>query len=226
MEFLPGYFDNVPQQVDGIVALDDGSTDGSGDFVARQRSVLELVRAPPRIPHVWDDPGNRKTIITTAGKCKPDWLIAVDADERLEKNFRERASREIARAEQEGLPALSVHFRELWDSPVHYRADGIWGAKRQARFFRYRDDAELDQKALHGHWAPLNSKTGGGFPPGDLYIYHLRMIDPARRRARRERYETLDPDNRYQSIGYGYLTDEAGLELEPLPEGREYEPLP
>lgn len=226
MEFLPGYFNNVRPQVDGIVALDDGSTDGSGEFVARQRNVLELIRIPPRTPHVWDEPANRKRIIAAAGRHRPDWVMAIDADERIEKTFRERARQEIARAEQEGMAALSVHIRELWDSPVHYRADGIWGSKRHARFFRYRDDAEIDHRALHGHWAPLNSRTGGGFHPGDLNIYHLRMIDPARRRARRERYETLDHDHRYQSIGYSYLTDESGLELKPLPEGREYEPLP
>lgn len=222
MEFLPGYFDSIEPQVDGIIALDDGSTDGSGDFVARQHKVLELIRVSPSTPHVWDEPANRRKVIAAAACHRPDWLIAVDADERLEKQFRARARQEIARAEAEGIAALSVHFRELWDSPVHYRADGIWGTKRQARFFRHREDAELDQKPLHGHWAPLNSRTGGGFPPGDLCIYHLRMIDAARRHARRQRYETLDPDGQYQSIGYDYLTDEKGMELQALPEGREY----
>ena len=100
-----------------------------------------------------------------------------------------------------------------------------WGSKRFARFFRHRDDAEVDPRLVHGHWAPLNSRTGGGFPPGDLYLYHLRMLEPAARLARRQRYERLDPDCRYQAIGYAYLTDTDGLRLERLPPGREYEPL-
>lgn len=129
--------------------------------------------------------------------------------------------------EMEFLPGYirNVH-RELWNSPVQYRSDGNWGTKRHARLFRDRDDAELDPKALHGHWAPLNSKSAGGYPAGNLNIYHLRMIDAGRRQARRDRYEALDPDNQFQSIGYSHLTDETGLELQPLPEGREYEPLP
>ncbi len=226
MEFLPGYVSNVQTQVDGIVALDDGSTDGSGDFVERQHKVLELVRIPPRTPHVWDEPTNRKMLVAAGRKYKPDWFVAVDADERLEKDFRDRVIREIERANEEGLPALSVNIRELWNSPVQYRADGDWGTKRHARLFRDRDDAELDPTALHGHWAPLNSKSGGGYPAGDLNIYHLRMIDAGGRQARRDRYETLDPENQYQTSGYGHLTDETGLELQPLPAGREYEPLP
>ena len=225
MEYLAGYISNVQPHVDGIVALDDGSTDGSGDFIARQDKVLELVRIAARTPHLWDEPNNRRMLVAAGRKYKPDWFVAVDADERLEKDFRERAIREIERANDEGLPALSVNIRELWNSPVHYRSDGNWGAKRHARLFRDRDDAELDPRAVHGHWAPLNSKSEGGYPEGDLNLYHLRMIDPVRRQARRERYETLDPENVYQPIGYSHLTDETGLELQRLPEGREYEPL-
>ncbi len=210
--------------MDGVVALDDGSTDGSGELAAGQPAVLELIRKPRRSPHTWDEPENRRLLVEAAGRHAPDWLVAVDADERLERAFRERARAEIARAERDGIPALSVHFRELWGSPDTFRADGIWGTKRFARFFKYRADAELDPRALHGHWAPLNSRVGGGFPPGDLIVYHLRMVDAEARRERRERYEKLDPENRFQKVGYAYLTDEAGLELRPLPAGRDYEP--
>jgi len=226
IEYLADYLSNVSAQVDGIVALDDGSTDGSADVVAAHPAVLELVRVAPRVPHVWDEPANRRALIGAAAKYRPDWLIGLDADERLEREFRERCALEIERAEREGILALSVNIRELWDSPIRYRSDGNWGSKRHARLFRQREDAEIDPKTLHGHWAPLNSKTDGGYPPGDLNVYHLRMIDAERRRARRERYERLDSDLRLQPVGYAHLTDETGLELSPLPVGRDYEPLP
>jgi|JI10StandDraft_1071094.scaffolds.fasta_scaffold201168_2 glycosyltransferase involved in cell wall biosynthesis len=226
VEYLADYLSNVSAQVDGMVALDDGSTDGSGDVMAAHPAVLELIRVAPRVPHVWDEPANRTALIGAAAKYRPDWLIALDADERIEREFRQRCAIEIERAEHEGVLALSVNIRELWDSPIRYRSDGNWGSKRHARLFRHRDDAEIDPKALHGHWAPLNSKTNGGYPAGDLNVYHLHMIDAERRRARRERYERLDADLRLQPVGYAHLTDETGLELSPLPVGREYEPLP
>lgn len=226
MEYLADYLSNVSAQVDGIVALDDGSTDGSGDFVAGHNAVLGLVRVAPSVPHIWDESAYRRALIGAAAKHRPDWLIGLDADERLEIEFRARAAIEIERAEREGVLALSVYIRELWDSPVRYRSDGQWGSKRHARLFRQREDPEIDPKTIHGHWAPLNSKTNGGYPPGDLNVYHLRMIDAARRRARRERHERLDPDRRLQPIGYAHLTDETGLELSPLPVGREFEALP
>ena len=223
--YLPGWFRNVPAQVDGVVALDDGSTDGTADFLGRQPAVLEVIRRDPRDPHSWDEPENRRLLIAAAERHHADWVIAVDADERLEREFRRRSRAEIRRAESAAIPALSVHFRELWDRPDRYRADGLWGGKRFARFFKMRPDREPDPRRLHGHWAPLNSRTGGGFPPGDLIVYHLRMLTPAARCERRERYARLDPARVYQPMGYDYLSDETGLRLEALPPGREYEPL-
>ena len=62
----------------------------------------------------------------------------------------------------------------------------------------------------------------GGWPEADLRIYHLRMIDPADRRARAARYERIDPDHVWQPIGYDYLLDDAGLELTAVEPGRGY----
>ncbi|MDI6773268.1 MAG: glycosyltransferase [bacterium] len=224
MQYLPGYFRNVAPQVDGIIALDDGSTDGSGEFVARQPAVLCLIRIPPSGPHVWDEPRNRRLLVEGAREHDPDWLIAIDADERLERRFRERAIAEIARAEQAGYLAFAVRFRELWGSPDTYRVDGIWGRKAQARFFRARLDHEFDTRPLHSHWAPLNSKQAERYPTADLVIYHLRMIEQGDRLARRDRYMQRDPHNQWQRVGYEYLTEEEGLRLERLPAGREYDP--
>lgn len=225
MRYLPDYFRNVAPQVDGIVALDDGSTDGSGEFVATQPSVVQLIRLAPRSPHRWDEPRNRRLLVQAALRHAPDWLLAVDADERLERRFRERAFAETARAERAGYLAYAVKFRELWGTPDAYRADGLWGRKAQARFFKARADHEFDPRPLHSHWAPLNSRHAGRYPHADLILYHLRMIHPEDRRARQARNQLLDPDHRYQAVGYDYLTEEEGLRLERLPAGREYDPL-
>ena len=76
IRYLPGWFRNVPPQVDGVVALDDGSTDGSGELASAQPSVLELIRRPPRSPHAWDEPENRRLLVEAAARHAPDWLVA------------------------------------------------------------------------------------------------------------------------------------------------------
>ena len=58
----------------------------------------------------------------------------------------------------------------------------------------------------------------------DINLYHLKMIAPKRRQARRDLYNHLDPERKLQAIGYDYLTDEEGLELENIPVHRFYDP--
>lgn len=225
-DYLQDYLDNVGPHVDGILVLDDGSTDGGADLIASHPKVLEVLRLVAREPHKWDELRNRRLLVDAAGRHGAFWLIAVDADERLERDFRRRSDAHIRQAQTEGVSAMAVTIRELWDAPDQYRVDGVWGRKQTARLFRYRDDHDFGAMELHGVWAPVNGKlTTGGFRLADLTIYHQRMIHAADRERRRRRYVALDPDRRWQSIGYDYLTDPAGLRLERLPEGRDYLPL-
>ncbi|MCC7243723.1 MAG: glycosyltransferase family 2 protein [Acidobacteria bacterium] len=224
--YLKDYLANVTPQLDGIVALDDGSADGSAELLAGHPAVLEVLRIAPRVPHRWNGVGHRRLLVDAAARHGAEWALALDADERIERGFRDRAERLIEDAGPEGPMAYAVTLRELWDRPDQYRVDGVWGRKAVARFFRIRPDHDFGTGALHGHWAPENSRgPGGPYVRADLTIYHLKMIAAADRERRMRRYTALDPDRRWQKIGYGYLVDATGLEVEPLPPGREYEPL-
>ncbi len=223
MRFLPGYFSNVAPQVDGIVALDDGSTDGSREYLADRSEVLEMICVHPE-RHEWDEVGNYRALVAAALRHEPEWLISIDADERLERQFRRRAERVIRRGTRLGIGGYTVRLLELWGSADRYRADGVWGQKAPPRLFRARHDHEFDDRRLHSGKAPLQAGRKGVYPRADLNVYHLRMIRPQDRLARRRRYETADPEARFQpSIGYRYLTDESGLVLRRVPRRRAYE---
>src|SRR4051812_10158073 len=214
MRYLPGYVANVCPHVDGIVALDDGSSDGSTDFLAGRAEVVELIRRPPDRPG-WDEAGNYRALVEAALRQGADWAISLDADERLERDFRARAERVINRGERLGLSAYAVRLRDLWDSRERYRTDGLWAGKAPQRLFKLRPDHAFDERPLHASKVPLQA---GSVPRADLLVYHLRMLSPEDRQARRERYEELDPDLRWQPReGYAYLTDERGIELRRVP---------
>jgi glycosyltransferase involved in cell wall biosynthesis len=219
MRHLPGFLRNVPPQVDGIVALDDGSTDGTAELLERHPAVLELIRRPSDRP-VWDEVGNHRALVAGALRHGAEWILSIDADERLERDFRARAERVISRGNRLGLSAYAIRLRELWDDPGQYRADGIWGRKMMARLFRARVDHEFDPSLVHGQKAPLQARRNGRFPAADLTIYHLGMLHSDDRAARRARYERSDPDRRWQKIGYEYLTDLTGLDLRRIPARR------
>lgn len=223
MRYLPGYVRNVGPQVDGIVALDDGSTDGSAEFLESRGEVLEVIRVPPGRPR-WDEVGNHRRLVEAALRHGAEWIVSLDADERVERAFRPRAERVIWRGARFGHTAYAVKLRELWGSTERYRSDGTWGVKAPVRLFAARADHEFDERPLHSHKAPLQARSRSGrFPVADLEVYHLRMIRPEDRLARRRRYERLDPDARWQRLqGYAYLTDERGLALTPVGRGRRF----
>jgi hypothetical protein len=223
MRFLPGLFENLAGQVDGVVALDDQSTDGSRAFVESQPLVVELLTVPPGTQDELEDGRNHRALVEAAWEHRPDWLLGIDADERVERGFRRRAEREIARSERAGHTALWVPFRELWDAPDRVRLDGIWGEKRKACLFAADREHRFDDRRVHAIWAPW-PPAGDDYPVADLRLYHLRMIRPQDRRARVERYHRIDPDSTWQEIGYDYLLDEDGLRLEALERGRGYAP--
>jgi glycosyltransferase involved in cell wall biosynthesis len=222
MRFLPGLMANLAPHVDGIVALDDGSTDGSGEYLEGRPEVVELLRSGPGRTG-WDELGNHRALLAAALRRRADWVLCIDADERVEREFRRRAEAVIAAGEPLGHQAYAVRLRELWDSPDQYRADGIWGRKAVARLFRALPDHEFDERPMHAVKAPLQGKVDGEFPLADLELFHLRMIDREDRDARRRRYEEADPEARWQpGIGYAYLTDERDLELRKLEPGRSF----
>jgi Glycosyl transferase family 2 len=212
---LAGYLESLAGQVDGVVALDDGSSDGSAELLQRHPLVVEVIRRPVDRPS-WDEPANRRDLVAAALRHRPDWLLALDADERVELEFRRRADRAIGWAELLGFSALSLPRRDLWEHPGAYRVDGLWGRRRQAKLFRAEPGLRFADRPLHGGWAPAGRTPARA----DILVYHLGFVTAADRAAHRRRYEELDPDGRWQLEGYSYLTDELGLRLRQVPARR------
>jgi len=220
--YLPGLLANLAPQVDGIIALDDGSTDGTGELLENSPNVLEVLHNPPDRP-AWDEMGDHAKLLDAAARHGAEWVLSIDADERVERDFRRRCERVIRRGRWLGYTAYGLRLRELWDSRDRFRVDGIWGRKTAPRLYKLRPDHRLDRRKLHGSKAPKQARIEGRYPIADLDVYHLGMLTAELREARRKRYETLDPTARWQpTIGYAYLTDSSGLQLREISAGREY----
>lgn len=222
--YLEGCLAHLRGHVDGVVALDDGSTDGTGALLEQDSLVLDRMTLPVCHPHVWDELRNKQVLLERARDLGADWVLVCDADERFETAFLE-SLRHIARALPSIPPAAVVmSVKELWNSPTQYRIDGVWGTKRQARFFSLPADIRFDRnQALHGSWLPDAYVEQARMIRMFHHLYHLKSIRHEDRVRRRDLYKRLDPDRRYQSIGYDYLAEEPDtLRLESIRPGRDY----
>jgi hypothetical protein len=222
---LPGWLASVAPAVDAIVALDDGSEDRTAELLEAHPKVAQLLRNPPGKP--WYERGNQMALVKAA-RNHGDWAIAVDADERIEAGFSSRVGALLAEAERDNVNCLCFTLRELWGERHHYRVDGDWGRKTRYRLFRNDPThRRFDPRRLHRFWMPLEiaREIATRARHTQCNLYHLTMIKKEDRIARVKRYETLDPNRLYQSIGYRYLIDEEGLELKRIPPDRDFLPL-
>ncbi len=190
---VPDLIANIAPLVDGWISWDDRQSDEAFS----------------------SDTGRRQVLIEAAHAAGAQWVLAVDPDERFEVDA---ASRIRWLARMPGEVCWTFELKEMY-TPTAYRSDGIWGRKRQKRLFPIFDHqfpiparGSFTSNPLHDAWVPKSYRT----LHSRLNLYHLKMIDPARRVARRDLYNALDPAWQYQKVGYDYLADEAGATFEEI----------
>src|SRR4051794_14637748 len=82
---LEAWLDHAYMFADAVVALDDGSTDATGEILAAHPLVAAIITNERREGVLgWHDGRNRNRLLAAAGALGPDWIISVDADERLD----------------------------------------------------------------------------------------------------------------------------------------------
>ncbi len=224
---LPGCLDHLRGHVDGIVALDDGSTDGTADILRREPMLLELLSNPPCDDgaHVWHENENKRRLLEAARRHGAGWVLVCDADERYEQLFLRHLHATVDSLPDHQLASLSLVSCELCNSPDAWRSDGPWGRKSRARLFRLPQQISFEMSSeLHGPWLPDDAQRHGLMFYSRYRLYHLKSIRHADRVARRDLYTRLDPARQFQAIGYDYLAQEGpGLQLRRIESDRDYD---
>jgi glycosyltransferase involved in cell wall biosynthesis len=211
-EYLLGLLNSVGPLVRTFMVVDDASTDSTKALLKFSAEVSHTYRHEETCPTHHRESENRKRLFDMAvahGGPQP-WLLCMDADERLDKNFLFNLDAICAEAEYQQIFKIAVRLREMWRSN-YYRIDGIWGTKRKVVLFKLPAVySAWPAGLLHNPWPPPEMQH----LPTLLVkadMYHLKMISAKKRTARREKFQQIDPTN---AALYDYLDKEDGALLE------------
>ncbi|MDD2400602.1 MAG: glycosyltransferase family 2 protein [Clostridia bacterium] len=184
--------------VDEIIILDDASTDTTPDIclscpivkLYRRKSSLFLTNEAQLRQELW--------FYTTDNK--PEWILAIDADEFLETKKLHEFPYLI---QQKYFQAISFRLFDCWGSEKYYRVDGIWSPWLRG-FSIY---AVKYQPQLTSTWPKLNFHCGRlplsyrQLPhlESELRIKHLGWANPIDIQTKYERAIDRDPTFKYMS---------------------------
>jgi len=158
---------------------------------------------------VWGvhQPTIKTDLLTKAGKMKPDWIIALDADEVFAPEFTREEAERLA-----SIGEVSYYFMivNLYNDEQHF-AHGK-GIQRfwNIRFYKYMPEYGLQflKKSLHCGLGPPITYNYGWHAP--YYVLHYGLMDKADRERKQARYREFDPNKRYKTGDY---YDELGQDL-------------
>jgi glycosyltransferase involved in cell wall biosynthesis len=197
-EHVGPYLASVAPFADAVVALDDGSTDATGDLLEEAPLVDHVLRNGRRDGYGgWSDGENRTRLLRAAAELEPDWIVFLDADERVDP-----ADAHALAAALEGddlLPGCAYgfqHYRTWHGTACDPRYRWIY------RMFGYRPDLRLVGRRLHFNPVPVEIPSRA-WVRTTIRIRHLVADDASAIERRRAKYREADPEGIFGSDSGG-----------------------
>ena len=145
--------------VDEFVVYDDGSTDGSFEYL--------LGHTPFVIRGARNDfageRSHKQVLLEEALKLNPDFILWLDADEVLTAGAKDSLQELCRVCEENSLDALSFHELNLWRSNSWRRLDSLYDTGWFVRLWRVTPGMAYDERGVGLHQAqyPSTIRTVG-----------------------------------------------------------------
>ncbi|MBI5730155.1 MAG: glycosyltransferase family 2 protein, partial [Ignavibacteriales bacterium] len=122
--------------VDGLVVYDDGSTDGSYEYLS-DKAIFILKDGENDFKN---EINHKKVLLETALQLKPDFILWLDADEVLTANAATEIQNLCRYADENKIDGISFHEINLWRSNSWQRLDNAYDNGWFVRLWRVTPD--------------------------------------------------------------------------------------
>lgn len=200
--YLRPAIDSLLGFCDEVRVQDDGSTDGSYEWLLSQAGVV--VKRNEGTTWREDEGALHQQLLDFTLDARPTHVLAIDADEIVVEGERFRSFLEDSMMRAPGALAFSLCMREVWrlGSPLLVRTDGGWRPHPVAIAYR----VDKARARVGREWQIRGRKLAGGRVPKIVRslalkgraldtgcdVLHLGWAKPSERAARHERYVELD----------------------------------
>lgn len=198
--YLGLVIEHLQTYADEICVLDDGSTDGSDEYLRDQGCNVLANDGPAFNEH---EGAARQRLLAHTMTAEPDWILAIDADEFVGDPYRLRAAIEDAGNARLSPPAFTLDMQEVWEATpevLAIRQDGGWRSHGCPILFRVprlpqerRQGWKINPKRLSSGREPMAVRRNYGLARGSgSAILHFGWARLSERQARYARYVELD----------------------------------
>lgn len=146
-----------------------------------------------------EQPNIKTTLLTKAGELSPDWIIALDMDERFSPEVTREVLETLAGS---GEVAWQFMVVNLYNDEEHFAQDK--GIQRfwNTRFYKYLPNLGLQflRRSLHCGLGPPYAYSLAWHAPH--YLLHYGLMKKEDRMRRVERYKKYDPNAKYKGKEY------------------------
>jgi hypothetical protein len=194
--YLKNVLESAREYITDAVIIDDGSTDNTIQLCRETLKGIPLKMVLNTESQFHNEIVLRKQQWEETVKTNPEWVIILDADEIMEKKFKDEVSNLMSSTVYH---AYSFPLYDMWNE-THYRDDCYWRGHHGAwlLLLKYNPDITYYWKetAQHCGRIPLTISTFPG-KVTSLRVKHYGWARKEDRKAKYDRYMKLDPGSRY-----------------------------
>jgi len=214
VKYMPRLMDQMSKIVDGVLILDDGSTDGTGEACdASKDKFKQYFRFFQNKPYHGGRDWN--FLHDQVKQFNPDFIVWLDGDELFEEG-KEQDIRKLIESSTPETRAYSFPFFYHWNDEQHYRIDGNYSRVNAVRAYRY--NFEWRPRDVIAHSNPVSPEVIGCdvLKNSCVRIHHFGYMDEIDRINKYEFYTKRDPDPLKAGAGskdYNHIISPEGLKV-------------